>query len=124
MRKIPLLAILTMLFTGFAVHAADAEPTCHEYGCADCSCVAGNEEIQAKMPNVMSEIKKILIANRIPPASVKVILGGENPNGAKLDLEQKPQNGVVQLYDKSPAGFSCFDGCICCKWTFEGKAPE
>ncbi|NPC59386.1 hypothetical protein HNE04_27680 [Caenimonas sp. S4] len=89
---------------------------CHQYGCADCSCVTNVTEKQSheQLAETMTEIKRVLEAKGIAPETVQITI--------KAQKKGPKSKGQIRLTDNSIAGFSCFNGCVCCSWTF--KKPE
>jgi hypothetical protein len=107
-------ALMLVVAIGVASVASTATPKpetlgCEKYGCKDCSCIAEHKEIKEKIPEALLEIKKVLVANGIPPEAVTVELKG---------YKGKDKKSLTRLPDATTASCSCFHGCICCKWEF------
>ena len=108
--KNTMLSILFIMSSSGTVYSEEVKPTCESYGCADCSCVAQHPDIKAKMSKTLSEIKKVLIKNGIPPEAAEFSLKGYSGE-QKLD--------ATPLTDNTVAGCCCGCGSLSCKWTFD-----
>lgn len=78
----------------------DTSPTCKDYGCDDCSCIARHPEIAKKYPAALSAIRQVLAQNGIPAEAVTIVLRGATT--------ASPANAGAN----SPQGcrFCCFSG--------------
>lgn len=101
------------LFSVNFVMANEKLPTCINYGCADCSCIANNPEIFKKMPEVLSKIKELLAKDGVPPEAVNISLKGYKGEEA---------TELTPLTDKTVAKCCCGCGAPNCVWEFSG--PE
>lgn len=111
----PFGALFFVLVSSTSAFSQEAVPTCAQYGCPDCSCIADNAELRQALARSYSEILDSLVEAGVPPEAVQMSMSGYN--GIEV-------NETITLDDGRTLGCCCGCGSPSCKWTFAVKQAQ